>query len=224
MLYIGHPRSVYKTNLFKSVDMLYDRNALETLMVQPDEMLLQQMAAGDKTAFTVLYRRYWEELFVIAVKVLGNKEEAADVVQDIFLSFWNRRDELTLQASLAAYLHTSVRYKCIHYMEKNNTRRDYLFLLASPDTNTSAASADTNLDLKEIHHIVGQAIAKMPPKMQEVYKLSREKHLSHKEIAEYLNVSSETVKKHIQHALHIIRQDLRKVFAFDALILCCLCY
>jgi RNA polymerase sigma-70 factor (family 1) len=188
--------------------MSYDQNALEVLIVQTDEQLLQQMADGNRTAFTALYRRYWEELFIIATKVLRGKEEAADVVQDIFLSLWNRRNALNLQKSLSAYLHTSVRYECIHYIEKNITRKDYLLLLTEAEINCSLINAESDLDAKEIYQAISKTVAKMPPKMQEVYKLSREEHLSHREIAEHMDISVKTVKKHIQHALHLIREDL----------------
>ena len=177
-------------------------------MLHTDEQLLQQMADGERQAFTLLYRRYWEDLFVTAAKALRDKEEAADVVQDVFLSLWNRRNDLNIQGSIAAYLHTSVRYKCIHYFEKNITRRDYLVQLAEVVISSASANAEINLQLKEIEQTVNKAVAKMPAKMQEVYKLSRQGHLSHKEIAENMNISVETVKKHIHHALHLIRRDL----------------
>ena len=154
--------------------MSYDQHALEVLMVYTDERLLQQISLNDRTAFTVLYRRYWEGLFITASKVLRGKEEAADVIQDVFLSFWNRRHEFNLQGSLSAYLHTSVRYKCIHYLEKNITRRDYLMLLTDAETNSASTDAESNLDLVEIQQTISKTVAKMPPKMQEVYKLSRE--------------------------------------------------
>lgn len=197
------------TNLFKGLQMSYDQNAPEPLMVYTDEQLLQQIAYDDRTAFTVLYRRYWEQLFVTASKALRGKEEAADVIQDVFLSFWNRRHELNLQGSLAAYLHTSVRYKCIHYIEKNITRRDYLLLLTDVEIKSGGIDAESNLDLIQIQQTINKTVAKMPPKMQEVYKLSREEYLSNKEIAEYMHISVDTVKKHIQHALHLIRKNLR---------------
>jgi RNA polymerase sigma-70 factor (family 1) len=155
-----------------------------------------------------LYRRYWEELFITATKALRSKEEAADVIQDVFVSFWARRNELNIQGSLAAYLHASVRYKCIHYIEKNITRRDYLLQLSEVEVSNSSTNAEANLQLKEMQHSVSNTVAKMPPKMQEVYKLSRQEHLSYKEIAAYMNISVETVKKHIQQALHLIRINL----------------
>ncbi|MEO5998253.1 MAG: RNA polymerase sigma-70 factor, partial [Chitinophagaceae bacterium] len=199
------------TNLFKGLQMLYDQNALETSIVYTDEQLLQQIAEDDRTAFTILYRRYWEGLFITASKVLRGKEEAADVVQDVFLSFWKRRHELILQGSLAAYLHTSIRYKCIHYIEKNITRRDYLLLITEVEVNSISINAESHLDLMEIQQMISMTVAKMPPKMQEVYKLSREEYLSHKEIAAYLHISVDTVRKHIQHALYLIRKNLRPI-------------
>ncbi|MEO6187204.1 MAG: RNA polymerase sigma-70 factor [Ginsengibacter sp.] len=173
-----------------------------------DEQLLQQMAVGQRQAFTEVYNRYWEELFISATKVLRRKEEAADVVQDVFLSLWNRRNELDIQGSLAAYLHTSVRYKCIHYIEKNITRRDYLVQLAEVAISASSPNAEVNLQLKEIQQTLDKSVAKMPAKMQKVYKLSRQEHLSYKEISDSMSISVETVKKHIQHALQIIRKDI----------------
>ena len=173
-----------------------------------DKQLLQRMADSERQAFTLLYRRYWEELFITAARALRRKEEAADVVQDVFLSLWHRRNDLDVQGSLSAYLHTSVRYKCIHYVEKNITRRDYLIQFAESVRSSASKSAEINLQLKEIEQTVNKTVAKMPAKMQEVYKLSRQQHLSYKEISDSMSISVETVKKHIHHALHLIRKDL----------------
>jgi RNA polymerase sigma-70 factor (ECF subfamily) len=187
--------------------MLYSDN-IPGVIIDTDAKLLQQIAAGDNRAFTTLYRRYWEGLFVTAAKALRSKEEAADVVQDVFLSLWNRRKGISVQGSLAAYLHTSVRYKCIHYIEKNINRRDYLELLTEVAVNTSPLNPEVSLQVKELEEAINKTISKMPSKMQEVYKLSRQQHLSHKEIADSMSISVETVKKHIQHALSLIRTDL----------------
>ena len=187
--------------------MLHSDN-IPGVIIDTDAKLLEQIAAGDNRAFTTLYRRYWEGLFVTAAKALRSKEEAADVVQDVFLSLWNRRKGINVQGSLAAYLHTSVRYKCIHYIEKNINRRDYLELLTEVAVNTSPLDPEVSLQVKELQEAIDKTISKMPTKMQEVYKLSRQQHLSHKEIADSMSISVETVKKHIQHALYLIRTDL----------------
>lgn len=189
--------------------MTFYQNIQETVTSHTsDKQLLQRMADGERQAFTLLYRRYWEELFITAAKALRRKDQAADVVQDVFLSLWHRRNDLNLEGSLSAYLHTSVRYKCIHYIEKNITRRDYLAQFAEVVRNSAFKNAEINLQLKEIEQTVNRTVAKMPAKMQEVYKLSRQQHLSYKEISDSMSISVETVKKHIHHALHLIRKDL----------------
>ena len=177
-------------------------------MLRTDNLLLQDMNDNNEETFTSIYQRYWEELFVTAVKALRGKEEAADVVQDVFLSFWNRRKELTIKGSLAAYLHTSVRYKCIHYIQKNITRRDYLLLLSEVEMGSFLTTVESDLQLKELQQTINKTVAKMPPKMQEVYKLSRHDHLSYKEIAGNMSISVETVKKHIHHAINLIKINL----------------
>jgi RNA polymerase sigma-70 factor (family 1) len=182
--------------------------AMSNQSVHSDEVLLRLMSSDDQEAFTLLYRRYWEDLFVTAAKALRGKEEAADVVQDVFLSLWNRRHKLNIEGSLAPYLQTSIRYKAIHYIEKNITRRDYLTLLIDVAVNTLPPSAEIRLQLKEVELAIHSTVASMPQKMREVYRLSRQEYLSHKEIADKLGISVETVKKHIQHALQLIKSTL----------------
>lgn len=167
------------------------------------------MVGNDQGAFTSLYRRYWESLFLTAVSVIRSREDAADIVQEVFLSLWRRRKTLTLTGdSLPAYLATSVKYQAIHYIEKNITRRNYLGLLQELAEAGTAPSAEASLQIKEAYHLVHSAIENMPPRMRTVYQLSRQEDLSHKEIAARLNISEETVKKHIQHALQLIRTAL----------------
>ncbi|MBS1632228.1 MAG: RNA polymerase sigma-70 factor [Bacteroidetes bacterium] len=174
-----------------------------------DQQLLELIARDDETAFTELYHRYWEGLFITAAKALRNKTEAGDVVQDIFLSLWKRRHELKIEGTLTSYLHSAIRYKVINYISKDITRYDYLALLADVSVNWLPPDAEVSLQLKELHRAVNNVVIQMPPKMQQVYKLSRQDQLSHKEIADKLSLSVETVKKHIQHALQLIKTRLQ---------------
>jgi len=173
-----------------------------------DEALLQLMSGDDQEAFTMIYDRYWQELFVTAAKALRSRQEAEDVVQDVFFSLWRRRKELVIEESLSAYLHTSIRYKAIHYIEKNIHRRDYLAIFTEVVSNTISPSADIQLQLKEVQEAIWETVAKMPPKMQEVYHLSRGEHLSHREIAKKLGISVKTVKKHSQRAVQLLKSAL----------------
>jgi RNA polymerase sigma-70 factor (ECF subfamily) len=184
-----------------------------------DKELLERISEDDSAAFTILYRRHWEEMYVVAAKALREKTNAADVIQDVFLSLWNRRHELKIEGSLTNYLHTAVRYKAIHHIEKNITRRDYLAVLADVSVNWLPPNAEVDLQLEELQKALSTVVTRMPPKMQQVYILSRQQQLSHKEIAEQLSVSVETVKKHIQHALQLIKAALQYVPSVVSLLL-----
>ncbi|NLR79661.1 RNA polymerase sigma factor [Chitinophaga eiseniae] len=182
---------------------------MPAITLYTDEKLLELMSSDNEDAFSTIYRRYWQGLFVTAARALRGKDEAADVVQEVFLSLWNRRKELKIEGSLAAYLQTSARYKAIHYIEKNITRRDYLSKLVHSTASDICAAGELQIQFKEVQQTVVDAIEKMPPRMREIYNLSRHEHLTHRQIAQILNISEETVKKQIQYALRLIKSALR---------------
>lgn len=173
-----------------------------------DVELVSQMKNENLDSFNALYSRYWKTLYTTAARVLRDADEAEDVVQDVFLSFWQRRAEITITSTVKAYLLTSVKYRAIKHIEKNITRRDYLEILTHTASVYAPADAESNLALKSLQESIARALGKMPPKMLRVYKLSREEHLSYKEIASELGISTETVKKHIQFALQHIREEM----------------
>jgi RNA polymerase sigma-70 factor (ECF subfamily) len=140
--------------------------------------------------------------------VIQHKEDAEDIVQEVFAALWNRRAALKLTGPLGAYLQTSVKYKAINYIEKNITRRHYAQTLGKVAEASSPPSAEILLGMKEVQKLVQTVIENMPPKMREVYRLSRQEHLSHREIAVRLEISEETVKKHIQNALQLLRMAM----------------
>lgn len=168
------------------------------------------MADDDQAAFTCLYRRHWEALFISTVRAIGNREDAEDIIQEVFASLWNRRKALNLTGRLAGYLQVSVKYKAINYIDRNITRRHYLETLSRVADSGTAASPEVLLRVKEVQQLIQTVIESMPPKMREVFQLSRREHLSHKEIATRLGISEETVKKHIQHAMQLLRSALGK--------------
>lgn len=181
---------------------------MSTSLSQSDALLLYQLSTGDRAAFTALYEKYWESLFLTAARALRNETEAADVVQDVFLSLWKRRAELSIKGSLEGYLHKSVRFHALHFIEKNITRSDYLTHLKTVALQYSDVHLELEADAKKIAVVIDQTVRTMSPKMQEAYRLSREQHLTHRQIAEKMQISEETVKKHIQHALIEVKKAL----------------
>jgi RNA polymerase sigma-70 factor (family 1) len=173
-----------------------------------DQFLLQQLTHDDPAAFTAIYQRYWKSLFREAMNVLRSQKEAEDCVQELFISLWKRRQTLAI-TSLSAYLQTAVRYQCIDRIEREMIRGGYLEDFTNyVATNQSIHSVEEELYARELAANIDEVMDKMPVKMREVFRLSRQEHLTHREIAERLHISEETVKKQVYLALKILKSHL----------------
>jgi len=174
-----------------------------------DQFLLQQLTHNDQAAFTAIYQRYWKLLFREAMNVLRSQKEAEDCVQELFVSLWNRRQHLPEIADLKAYMQTAVRYRCIDRIEREMIRGGYLEDFTNyMEAHHSLPSVEEELYARELAANIDQLMDKMPGKMREVFRLSRQEQLTHREIAERLQISEETVKKQIYLALKILKSHL----------------
>ncbi|WP_165500339.1 RNA polymerase sigma factor [Pedobacter psychroterrae] len=173
-----------------------------------DKELVKHIASGDKIAFSALYRRHWKELFGTASRVLRSEDQAEDVVQDVFLSLWDRRTSVDITGNVLAYLHTGIKYRSLNIIQKNVFERDYVQLLVETIERSEQWNAQELLQLKELQQSVNLVIGRMPTKMRAVYQLSRDKYFTHQQIADELGISKETVKKHIQHALQMLKEAI----------------
>jgi RNA polymerase sigma-70 factor (family 1) len=175
-----------------------------------DQMLLQQVSQENQAAFSAIYERYWKLLFREAMNVLRSQKEAEDCVQELFISLWRRRNSIAVNTSLKAYLQTAIRYKCIDQIEKDMAREVYLKDFTDFQAKYQIEpSIEQTLYARELAATIDGLTEKMPAKMREVYRLSRQEHLSHREIAQRLNISEETVKKQIYLALKILNVHLK---------------
>jgi len=169
-----------------------------------DDDLLLLLQNGEKWAFDEIYARYWEKLFVYLIKVVTDKEEASDILQEIFISLWHRRFSLGGISSLKAYLFMSAKYKSLDYIKENINKNRYLesitvFFDRQNDSMEEQYAAD------ELSILIDKEIDRLPPKMREVFILSRRENLSHKMISEKLMISEKTVKKQINNVLKVLR-------------------
>lgn len=173
----------------------------------PDETLFTSMVNNDIEAFDQLFNRYWEKLFKYASGILKDEVEAQDVVQEVFVSLWQRRAELQGIKSPSSYLYGAIRFKSMAYIRNNLGKNNY-FESLSHFFEEGRDVINEAFDAQELNDLIQTEIDKLPPKMKEVFKLSRMDQLSHKEIAEQLNISEKTVKKQIQLSLKYFRMVL----------------
>lgn len=174
----------------------------------PDGELVSLLQKGDEKAFEEIYARYWEKLSVYVLKAIRSQEDAMDIVQEVFISIWKRRDTIQIPGPLAAYLYRSVRNGSISYIERHLKEQGFLTSLAAHAAHLDLTHAPSVLEVTELEQRLNAAINRLPVKMQEIFRLSRFENRSYREIAEALGIAETTVKKQVSNALKSIRSDL----------------
>jgi len=158
----------------------------------------------NRKAFEEIYRRYWHPLFLHAYHILGDEDEAQDIIQDLFIAFWNKPFADRIHTSLKSYLYVTVRNKVLNYIRKNKINANFIQFLSTKLTEKDFNMVQ-DIELKELTILIDQEIELLPPRMKQVFEMSRKEFLTHKEIAERLGTSEETVKKQITNSLKLLR-------------------
>lgn len=171
-----------------------------------DLELIGLLKQDDELAYAEIYRRFKQQLFLHAYRMLSDEDEAKDVVQEVFISLWSIRNDLNVN-SLASYLYGSIRNKILNIIAHKQVVDRYINSLDNY-LDKGIPLTDEWMREKELLKIIDQEIAKLPEKMREVFELSRNHNLSHKQIGELLGISDQTAKKHVNNALKILRLKL----------------
>jgi RNA polymerase sigma-70 factor, ECF subfamily len=173
-----------------------------------DQELVHLLNQGNVEAFKQLYGRYWGVLYRHAARVLQDDIEAEDMIQDLFTRLWEKRAELQIQQSFSAYIYAATRNRVLDLFAHKKVRLQYLDHLKNNATTDTAPLPEQALRDKELAAKIEEEVAALPPKMREVFQLSRKNELSYAQISEQLNISDNTVKKQISNALRILRYKL----------------
>ncbi len=172
-----------------------------------DFELTSMIRQDDHLAYRELYYRYTEVLYSHAYARLQDREEARDVVQEVFSKLWIKRSSINFQLNIAGYLYTAVRNRVLNLYAQEK-RRSKVLDSFSKFAEEASVEPDTRIRISQLQNIVEQEIEKMPPKMRAVFELSRKHQLSHKEIAQQLGISQKTVKNQVNGALKLLRSRL----------------
>ncbi|MGV3686536.1 MAG: RNA polymerase sigma-70 factor [Daejeonella sp.] len=172
-----------------------------------DAELLDFLKSGDRYAFSEIHRRYWQQIYRHALKMIGDEDDAKDIVQELFAALWIKGESLVINTNLSGYLYVSVRNRIINIIQQRKVRKDHFTSLARYAEETSNITLE-QISEKEILRILAKEVKELPEKMRHIFELSRNQNLSHKEIASQLEISDKTVKKQIGYAIKIIRLRL----------------
>ena len=181
-------------------------------MAAPDEkQLLVLLKQDERSAIKAVFEKYHATLCYTAYRLLGDKDLAKDVVQDVFIKFWNSRASINITTSLAGYLKRSVINAAINQLEKD--QRLAKVSIDKLSNHPEGTSADRDHRLLEITSALEKAIAELPVRTRTIFILIRKEEMSYKEVSETLNISSKAVEKEMMKALRLLREMLREFLA-----------
>ena len=195
-----------------------------TEILSDERSLVLRLIEGDEDAFCELYAAYKNRLIYFAMRFLKSREYAEDIFQDAFAVVWQGRRFINPDASFSAYLYTIVRNRILNQLRDLSNQdklREQILSQAANYTNETKDEIIAN----DLRQFISRALQQLTPRQREIFQMSRERQMSHREIAEVLGISVNTVQESISISLRTLRTYLEKnsiVSADLILLLVCL--
>lgn len=173
-----------------------------------DNELIAFLREGNTAAYTEIYDRYFQLMFVFAYKKLRDEELAKDFVQELFTDVWKGRDKLIENTVFISFLYVSLRYKILNYFAHLKVEDKFAEFLSLRMDDVASERSDYLIRDKQLREYIEKQIEGLPSRMRRIFELSRKEYLSHREIAATLNTTEYNVSKQITNALKIIRSKV----------------
>lgn len=172
-----------------------------------EKALILLIAQGDQQAFTAVFNFYRNRIYTVAYSLTASKLAAEEIVQDVFVKVWRKREELPLVEKLDAWLYVIARNMIFSYLraEASKNKKQLLFNRTEISLSGSPQEALDKLGEKELRVLLHNALDQLPAQQRQVYLLNREEGMKQQEIADRLKIAPQTVKKHLQYAMRSVR-------------------
>jgi RNA polymerase sigma-70 factor, ECF subfamily len=171
--------------------------------------ILERIRNGDKEAFETIFRAYYQSLCIFSLRYLKRTDLAEEIVQDIFVTIWDKRSNLQFETSLKSYLYRAVHNNSLKFLQHQKVVDKHAqYLIAQKEQYYYEPL--NNLQIAEVTKLLENAFKSMPQKTREIFTLSRDEGLKYAEIAEKMEISVKTVEAHMGNALKILRENLNE--------------
>jgi len=164
----------------------------------------------DLAAFDEIFNRYADSVHTYIRRRLDDAPEADDILQEVFLRLWNKRESIVIHSSIRNYLYTIVQ-NCINDHLRATKRKRYTLVDEFQEQVEQMPQPDEQYQVKQVYHIWKDATRKLPGQMRRIYVMKNEDQLTVKEIASELQLSEQTVKNQLHNAGQRIVKILRQV-------------
>jgi RNA polymerase sigma-70 factor (ECF subfamily) len=182
--------------------------------------LVKLLKKGDMAAFDAIYNSYCHKLHEFVIRYVKLEEDAEGIVQEVFIKIWNARGKIDVYASFESFLFTIAYNSTMSLLRKRVSETNSREYLKSQQQIDTADQVIDEILFKELDSKVQSLLKKLPPRRKEIYLLSREEGLTHKEIAKKLSISENTVKNHLVTSLKYLKSHIDSSLAVNLLFLC----
>jgi RNA polymerase sigma-70 factor (ECF subfamily) len=181
-------------------------------LTEPDYFsLVKNIRQNDKKSLEALFRLLYTPLRNYANVIINSKEDAEDIVQEVFLKLWNSRGDLDENKSIKTYLYVCTKHSCLNWLKHTKVRSDYARVMAVVyESSSDELSPHESLVVNDIESDLSIALDELPTQCRKIFELSRFEGLKYHEIASRLNISIKTVETQMSRALVKIRFQLKK--------------
>ncbi len=173
-----------------------------------DDELIKLLYNGNRGAFDVLYYRYFAKLYSVAYKRVRSKEDAEEIIQELFTNLWVKRELVNINQNFSSYIFTSVKYMIFKYYRKEGVQKVYAENLSIAYSELENTTEDI-IFFNDLNVQFENAVNHLPDKSKMVFSLSRKEHKTNKEIAYQLGITEKAVEYHITKALSLLRINLK---------------
>jgi len=160
----------------------------------------------NKTLFEQLFREHFNPMCHFVMTYVSDHDAAQEIVQDVFINLWQKRETITSTLTLKSYLFTSAKNRSLNYIRDQKKFRSYVLDIEAELEETVVEDIFAE---QETADKINAALEKLPAKCRQVFELSRYDELKYKEIADKLGISQKTVEIHISKALKVLREELK---------------
>lgn len=176
--------------------------------------VIAKLKNGHRETYETLFQEHYKNLVLYAKRFVLETEVARDIVQDVFIYIWEKRQKVQIEKSVSSYLFRAVRNACINHLKKESTKENYIsqFLLSVNNGQLNAEKAEDVHEIvvhKDLLKRIELIIESLPEQCKNMFRMSRFRGLKNKEIAEIYSVSPRTVETQIYRALKVLKEDLK---------------
>lgn len=173
-----------------------------------DEQIAEGLREGSKKAFELLYDNYYAKLCSFSYKVTKDIAVSEEIVQDLILTIWEKKETLSFAPQLKYYLYRAVHNNSVRYVNKH--AKVYHNSEETEALENVAEEFSSTMEETELSMAISLAVESLPAQTNKIFKMSREENLTYKEIAEKTNLSVKSIEYHISKAINYLHSELKE--------------